>query len=999
MTLNNKTTLNNEPVSFDNKEREKIEAFSDKLFDDSYTIIGNLNCKAYVTEEPLPFSKKLCGNLKKIGIGDKWAQNTFDCAWFHVTGKIPEDISENELVFLLNCGGEGLIYDNCGNEIQSITCYSAGFGAGLGIPVKRVVPFDSRLIIDGKADFWIDCGANDLFGEMDDESRIKELCVAKRNAKIRELAFDVQTLVSAYDYGSDTRFNAEIKKCLDELMQLPAVTEDNAGEALIKTKKLLKKKNSDNNTFTYSALGHAHLDLAWLWPIRESKRKGARTFSTQLKNIELYPDYIFGASQAQLYQWMKDGYPAIYNRIKDAAKTKNWDLQGATWVEMDSNLINGESLVRQFFYGKKFFRDEFGEDMKIFWVPDSFGYSACIPQVMKLADVPYFLTQKISWSIYNKFPYHSFYWQGLDGSKVLAHMLPEDTYNSPVRADLMVFGESNYREREISNNAMMLYGIGDGGAGPGYEHIERALRYKDLSGVPKVKFEKSLDFFSKLDDSSVPYPSHSGELYLERHQGTYTTQSKNKRFNRKCEFALRNYEMLMPAAKEAGVALPISHSALEELWKEVLLYQFHDILPGSSINRVYDECVKRYEIIYNTLSNSIDCIVNKLSNSKTVYNFNSFEYSKPIEFDGKWYKADVPALGCVSLGAEDEIKAFNAKCGYNFIENDKVRIEFENGCIASMYDKTLSKEIVMRGKKAAVISQYDDLGDCWDIKDCCASYIQTKKDAKCIDFSTGKNGAKAYAKAKYVIGDTVITQEFSVIDGEAQLYGRLDIDCHQKASMLRIAFPVSVKTEECSYNIQFGHISRKTTENNSIETAQFETSGQKFVDMSEDDYGVSLINDCKYGYRCKHGVMDINLIRSPKDGPGHNVDQGMQTVYYALFPHKGRLGSETYKAAYLLNNPLITAGSEIKEHHSFALFETNNENIILETIKEAEDGNGVIVRFYNSSSQSQSADIKLNGYQSAEIVNIMEDKISDKTDTLISLHSFELINIRYIKNK
>ena len=985
----------NKIIESDLSPRQRADRFMYSQFDSAYTVVGSLNCTAYVTDEPLTFKNRFGGKKIELSVGDKWAQKVFDCAWFHITGRLPEGCDESKTVFIINCGGEGLITDNNGDEKQSITCCASGYDYSLGEPVKRIVPFDNSLCQGSKVDFWIDCASNDLFGNMKNEARMAELYVARENTQTRALAYDIQVLLSVYDNGSDREF---AQACFDAILKIVdsgVANEEQALAARALLRPLLETKNT-GNTFTYSAIGHAHLDLAWLWPIRETIRKGGRTFSTQIKNIERYPGYVFGASQAQLYQWVKDNYPKTYKKVQALAKTPNWDVQGATWVEMDSNLIGGESMVRQFFYGKKFYRDEFGLDIKIFWVPDSFGYSACLPQVMQLAGVPYFLTQKISWNTYNKFPYHSFYWAGLDGTKVLSHMLPEDTYNSHMNGDLLTKGEKNYMERSISDCAMSLYGIGDGGAGPGYEHIERAVRFNDLRGIPKVHMEKSMDFFNRFDDGKTPYPTYSGELYLEKHQGTYTTRSDNKRFNRKCEFALRNYEMLMPLARKNGIELPVSHEELEALWKEVLLYQFHDILPGSSINRVYEETRPRYEFILNTLTNAAQYLLSKLCKSQSVVNLNSFSYDKRIKIDDKWYSISVPAFGAVSASPDKLTKEFSAACGYNYIENDAVKVSFTDGFITSVFDKKLKREFITDGKKAAVISQYTDDGDCWDMPKSRADYVQTKRDADCTDFITGKDGAKAFADAKYSVGDCTMSQHFYITDGSPAVYCDLVIDNNTNRSMLRIAFPFNVKTEECAFNIQFGHIKRRMTENNSVETAQFEVSGHKFADMSEDSCGISLINDCKYGYRCKNGTIDLNLVRSPVRGPGKNVDLIGQTVHYAVLPHSGSLGTDTYKEAYLLNNPLIVVDNDNKSAaDECGFFNCDNDNIILETVKEAEDGNGIIVRLYNSSSEAQSADISVCGYSPVQVTDIPENMLSEKTDGRLSLHGFELINIRF----
>ncbi len=971
------------------KKTQRLEELTDKLFENAYTKLCDLSCTAYVTSEPLPFEEKENGRKIELAINGKWAEEVFDCAWFHITGKIPEDYDKNDLVFLINCGGEGLIYDLDGNPKQAITCYASDFDYTLGKPEKKVVLTDG--LTDGDSiEFWIDCAANDLFGKMKNESRMELLCVAKKNEQTRALAYDLQVLTSVSDYTKDKEFSDLIVSTLTEAVAVyETVDESNAAEIRAKIAHLWDNKNTEE-AFTYYAIGHAHLDLAWLWPIRESKRKGARTFTTQFMNIARYPDYIFGASQAQLYQWVKECYPDVYKKVQELAKTKNWDVQGATWVEMDSNLIGGESMIRQFFYGKKFFLEEFGQEMKIFWVPDSFGYSACIPQVMKLADVPYFLTQKMSWNTVNKFPYHTFNWQGLDGTQVFAHMLPDNTYNGPVRADFLDAGEKNYQERAISDKAMMLFGIGDGGAGPGFEHIERMHRLADLKGMPKVKPMKSLEFFKLLDDGTQ-YPTHKGELYLEKHQGTYTTQSKNKKYNRKCEFSLRNYELLAYLASAKGVAAPIGKDELDNIWREILLYQFHDILPGSSINRVYEESVARYEIIYARLNDAIAELSKALCKGKGWLNLTSYNYTKTLENDGKWYSVNVPAIGFAGVDSAEEITAFSATAGADFIENDKVKVTFKDGLIVSLFDKSLGKELIKAEAGANLFSMYTDVGDCWDIKP--VDYQKDKTDAVCTAFETGVCGAKAYAKVAYKVCDTEVWQTISITDNSALVTFETKVNFVAKEQMLRAAFPVNIKTETAKFNIQFGHIERKTTENDSWDTAQYEVSGQKFVDFSQGDYGISLIDDCKYGYRCKGDVIDIDLIRAPKDGPGENVDQGENFITYALYPHAGELGTDTYREAYILNNPPIFVDGAGDTANG--LYKSDNENIVLESVKIPEDKNGLLLRLYNASESAQSVTVGFEGRKVTETVNVPEKSLAP-CDGSLTFNPFELKIVRIV---
>lgn len=973
-----------------------VEDAMEILWERAYSMYSPLQCTAYVTREPLRFADRKQGEKMQLSVGDKWAQETFDCAWFHITGEVPTGIDMESMVFLLNCGGEGLVYTRDGIEKQSITCTASQYDYQLGKPVKRVV-FPDGLVFNDRIDFWVDCAANDLFGNLKEEARVAELHVAQMQPEIRALAYDLQVLYGAYEQNTDEDFQQELLQTLHETGKQVDEDIDDATAAQLRKRlaPLWAQHNSDTHTLQYMAVGHGHLDLAWLWPLRESKRKAARTLITQLMHLERYPDYVFGASQAQLYQWMKDGYPRIYDKVLAAAKTPRWEVQGATWVEMDSNLIAGESMIRQFFYGKQFFRQEFNQEMEMLWLPDSFGYSACLPQVMQLSDVPYFLTQKLSWNTVNKFPHHSFYWKGLDGTAVLSHMLPEDTYNSPMNPEFLRKGEENYTERAISDRAMILFGIGDGGAGPGFEHLERLARLKDVRGIPKVTPGSGIDFFRILDDGKTPYPSYQGELYLEKHQGTYTTQVKNKWFNRKCEFALNNYAWLMAAAIDAGCALPIKKAELDDIWKEVLLYQFHDILPGSSINRVYTESVARYTVLYARLQEGVAQLLAQLAGGRALVNFTPFSTPYIHKIDGNWKRFQLPAMGYAAIDAGETLSTFFAKAGEDFLENDRVRVTFSDGVIVSLWDKQLQREFCRGGAAMAQISQYEDTGDGWDIAP--VDYYKNEKvTAICTGFSTGTDGAQAYAEASYTVGDCRVQQRFSILDGSAQVDCTLDLDVNQASAMLRIAFPTAIETEECNFNLPFGHLTRRTTENNSIETAQYEVSGQKFVDLSEESYGLSLLNDCKYGFRCKDGLVDMNLVRSPKEGPSHDVDQGKQRVVYALLPHTGALGMETYRAAYLLNNPPQEVSGRA-DATMLAQYCTSNEQIVLESVKVPEDGNGLMARFYNAGASAASAQVELAGYRMQAVANVMEETREEKTDGCVTLNGFALVNIRFVK--
>ncbi len=968
---------------------EKLLSISKKVHDASFKTIGLLKGEGYYTNEPVTFENRQQGKKIELKEGLIWANNTFDCMWANFTADISgQDVNYNDIVFLLDLGGEGLVCNSLGEPKQAITCYATDYDYSLGKASKKIV-INQGYIKDKKVNFWVDTAGNDLFGKFNNSAKIMDMKVALFHKEIFALSYDIEILANALIYA-DRQYAKSIKKAYGKLFAINCATLTNttAQEYRQQITAVLQTKNTDK-AFEYSAIGHAHLDLAWLWPIRETYRKGARTFSNQLLNIKLYDNYIFGASQAQLYAWIKEKYPTIYSQVKAQIVANRWEVQGATWVEMDSNLISGESLIRQFFYGKKYFYDEFKEDMQVLWLPDSFGYSPCLPQVMKLANTPYFLTQKMSWNTTTKFPYHTFNWQGLDGSEVFAHMLPESTYNSPCRADKMIFGVKNYQENSISDKSMMLFGIGDGGAGPGFEHIERAIRQKDVKPIPKVKMRKSVEFFEEIVKEKDKFNTYRGELYLEKHQGTYTTQVMNKWFNRKCEFLLKNYELLIAMLGANDVELPINLVELEAIWKEILLYQFHDILPGSSIKRVYEESIARYNIIYKKLQEATYTLLQHMGAGENLFNPNSYDYNYKFQADNKWLELKVPKFAVVKKENATVVSKFFAKSDSNSIETDLYKLTFKNGLIVSLIDKSLNKDFVRAGECMGQYSLYDDFGDCWDFK---SNYRKTQKHMALSSFAINVDGASASATSKFELFGTIVEQKVCIIDGVKGINIETNIDFNSSVKTLRVSFATAVDSNKCAFNTQFGHIYRPTTENSPTEVAQIETSGQKFVDLSNGEYGISILNDCKYGYRNKFGVIDICLVRSPKGNPCENVDIGVKhKVAFTILPHSGQVGLDTYKYAYLLNNPIIHFKG-IKEN-SLNDIAIDNENIVVESTKIAQNKD-VIIRLYNASEHTQKCSITFNGSRPKYVVDIMENEIS-KADNEITLRSFELINLLF----
>jgi alpha-mannosidase len=729
------------------------------------------------------------------------------------------------------------------------------------------------------------------------------------------------------------------------------------------------------------------MDLAWLWPIRETVRKCARTFSTVLRMMERYPDYIFGASQPQQFQWMKDHYPSLYDQMKQRIAEGRFETQGVMWVEPDTNVPSGESLVRQILYGVRFFREEFSTRSKMLWEPDVFGYTGALPQILKKSGVDFFMTQKLSWNQVTKHPHHTFWWQGIDGSRVLAHMPPEDTYNGPAAPRSIVKIERDYLDKNVSDRALMLFGIGDGGGGPGEEHLERLARENNLAGLCPVVQEPAETFFKRLSQNSDRYCTWTGELYLEKHQGTFTTQARNKRFNRKLELALRELELMAVLAQHAKANYTFPKAEVDGIWREILLYQFHDILPGSSIARVYDESVARYSILEKQiadLTKSADqaylAAAAKPGNATVVFNSLSWPRTQWLKLESHWHNTTVPALGIATIpapqaGSEgtpedlDQPRATNRA-----LENQLLKVEFAaDGSITSILDKRCNRQVL--AAPGNVLAIYHDSGDAWD-------FPMDYRDRKLGSFKLQSteatvDGPRALIRQMFSFNKSTLTQEISLLAGSAQLEFATQVDWQESERMLRTSFPTTVIATEATCDIQFGSIRRPTHRNTLADVAKMEICAHKFVDLSDRGFGVALLNDCKYGHALIDGTIDLNLLRSPNH-PGTAADRGAQQFCYALLPHLGdHVAGNVMQAGYEFNIPLrvLGHGEPIpSSQNGISLLQIDADNIVIETIKPAEAGSGWIVRLYESTGASTDARLTLpHGIAKVAMVNLIEE--------------------------
>lgn len=998
-------------MPYETVKPERLKAMLEKWKEEIYVPLAELRVAAWVTQEPVPYEERMSGKWMELSPGDRWG-GLWDCAWFRFEGVVPESAKGAKVVLLIDVNGELCLVDGQGSPRQGLTNINSEFDYSLGLPGKRVVHVSDASAGSERIEWWGDAGCNDLFGRYR-SGTLKEASIAICREELRALYYDAEVLLETAErlHAGSARKERILQALYEVSLLMTELSDDRIGRARALLGEQLAKRGGDP-VLTIHAVGHAHMDLAWLWPIRETIRKGARTFATALRMLERYPDYVFGASQPQLYDWMKRHYPKLYEEISRQVAEGRWEPQGAMWVEADTNVPGGESLVRQLLYGKRFFQQEFGREMKSLWMPDVFGYTASLPQLLKKSGVDYMMTQKLSWSEYNRHPHHTFMWEGIDGSRVLMHMPPEDTYNSPAAPRSIMKAESEYLDKNVSEHCLMLFGIGDGGGGPGEEHLERLSREKNLLGLSPVVQTASSVLFEKLERNADRYQTWRGELYLEKHQGTLTSQARNKRYNRKLEKALRELEF---AASLAGSLCdyPYPANELEEIWKEALLYQFHDILPGSSIKRVYDESLERYAILQERVgamvAETYGVIASHLPSSKPeqptdsnrIVLFNSLPWAREewVKVGGSWIQPSVPPMGYAVVHVTEstegmaetaasaeaptaaQTRAPEASAEELRLENDLLRLTFSrDGSISSIYDKEHRREVVRESGRANELQIYNDDGDAWDFRQDYRLAGGMSLRLEGADAFT--DGPVAGIVQHYGFGESRLTQKVALTQGSRRIDFATDVDWRESGKMLRASFPVNIRTDTVSCEIQFGYLKRPTHRNTMWDYAKDEICAHHWIDLSEPDYGVALLNDCKYGHRAEGGVLDLNLLRSPSY-PDPEADRAVHAFTYALYPHGGdHVRAEVYKRGYELNVPLQAAaavpdsdmGDQLPE--TFAFLTLDHPGIMVEAVKRAEEGGDLIVRLYETGGTRVQAALR-PGFEIRDVwlCDLMEQKL------------------------
>jgi alpha-mannosidase len=961
----------------------------DRLRAASYQELVPLQMTVWATQEPVSFTHRFQGTQTTVSIGETWGKKLFDCAWFRLTAELPPSFLQHELVARIDVNGELLIVDGHGRPLRALTNVTSEFARAHGEPGKVDFPLTPEMIVQGRVELWADAAFNDLFGGVQGDGKIVQAIVCAHRADIKALYFDFEVLCDVLEAMADdidlcARVNASLEAAGEHLRDGFDADSVAAARAALAAHFAPSDKTDDLRVW---AVGHAHLDLAWLWPIRETIRKGARTFATALANHELYPEHILGMSQPQLYAWMKTHYPEFYARIKQGVRDGSIELQGRFWVEPDCNIPNGESLVRQVVYGAQFFREEFGFVPAQCWQPDVFGYNGQLPQILAKSGHDAFMTQKLSWNLVNRFPHHSFHWEGIDGTSILTHMLPEETYNGPAAPKSLKKIRDEYAQRDVSGHALMCFGIGDGGAGPGMEHLERLRRLRAFETLPEVKIEPTPDFFAEWRKDAEKFPRWKGELYLERHQGTLTTQALTKKNNRHCEIALRELEWLSVLAENLG-GHPYPTSELQEIWREVLLYQFHDVLPGSSIKRVYDECTPRYAAMLERIETLARAALENLAPTLNVAGaqlaFNALSTSRTdwVSRHDQWHQLRTPALGWAIIPVTPTAVTGTLSASDRHLENDLLRVEFAaDGTLSSIRRKNNPQELELLapGETANALCVYPDRGDAWDFDADIPNknvwlYLAETPQRPVLHTSSAKlNGPHAIVEQVYKIGRSTIQQRIVLAAGAELVEFEHTIDWQEPAHLLKVVFPTSISAETARFEIPFGSLHRSTREDDSVSKAQFEVPGHQWIDLSQADRGLALYNDCKYGFRVKGHRMEMTLIRSVPhpssavitvDDSGKPLgsvqreytDLGRHTLRYAIQPHAGHLDEATLTArARQFNTPLRFHDSVIKPATttvpSGSWLNINHPGLELTTCKKAEDRTGIILRLCNVTPQ------------------------------------------------
>lgn len=795
-------------------------------------------------------------------------------------------------------------------------------------------------------------------------------------------------------------------------------------------------------------VGHTHIDVAWLWRLKNTREKCARSFSTVLRLMEQYPEYTFLQTQPQLYEYIKEDYPEMFEKIKAKVKEGKWEADGGMWVEADCNLTSGESLTRQILVGGKFFREELGQEIKYLWLPDVFGYSWALPQILKKSGIPMFMTTKISWNQYNRMPHDTFKWRGIDGSEVLTHFItaPEPwsqpgswfyTYNGHLTPKIVKGVYDAYSDKELTDEMLISYGYGDGGGGVNRDMLELRRRIDKMPGLPTLETGKASDYFKGLQEKVANTDQYvhtwDGELYLEYHRGTYTSQAYNKKMNRFLENYYRKVEWLTALeALDKGHIEEAKQDTLTDGWKIILTHQFHDIIPGSSIHEVYEDSRVNYEeakkIAEEVETSALNHLLHKDSKKWTIINSTNWERSEEafvahteegyfVDEEGNMlqsqkthkgslvYVDKIPPMGWKTISLVEKT-CDEVEPNQVFTFTDRVietpyykAVLNESGHIISLQDKEEGRQVLREGECANVIQMFEDkplAHEAWDIDIFYQEKMREVTDLTRMEvIEVGPLQMVIRLEWKYM--NTTIKQDMVFYKEDKRIDFKTWVDFRERKQLMKVAFPVDIRSTYATYDVQYGNVQRPTHWNTSWDWARFETVAHKWVDLSERNYGVSLMNDCKYGHDIKDHTIRLTLLKSATH-PDTEQDQGEHEFTYSLLPHaKSWVEADTEKRAYFLNNPLqVVEGKANEQVYSF--LSCDNNFIEVDAIKRSEDGKALVIRAHEYTGGKQEAIFDLampvKAWQEADLMERAEGEKYTNEPIKLTFGPYEIKTLR-----
>ena len=1003
------------------KAFELAERLARRLRRDLFCAMAPLKSEFALAGRQTPFDERLSLTYRPIAPGEVWGR-TWQTGWFHFTGKLPRRPEQECVpVVRINTGGEALLFDASGKALTGLTAFC--WFADDFVREEYFPPKPPRAL-----DYWCAATANKLAGLDVDydpalaaeangsfEARFTLAEAGWMRTAVKALILDLKCLLSLAETLPDGDYRRRaFARAFSAADAAYADNPDNAQAARACLAPLLARP-ANADALTVTAVGHSHLDTAYMWPVRETVQKAARTFATQLALLDACPDYVFGASTPLHYQMVKEHYPELYARIRQAVAAKRWEPQGGMWVEADLNVPDGESLVRQFLHGKNFFRDEFGVEVRNVWLPDDFGYGASLPQIMKLARCESFVSIKIAVGEWDKFPCHTFRWRGIDGTEVLAHLPPEGFYSSWLQPKTLCKAQNDYAESAETGEFLSLFGLGDGGAGATRDEIEAGRRLANLEDAPKVRFGAAQPLLDRLRRHWDALPVWDGEIYLERHRGITSSLARFKRGNRKREQLLAATEFLCSAVL-GGKDYPAEQ--FDQAWKLLLLHQFHDILSGTSIDETYQEVERDYARIDALCAEAralAEARLRKRAGALLLVNTLNMVWRGWVTLPAEWggmstqdalatrRNADGSVEAYVELAPLSDLtlrrgarKAPAAKAVATrrpILENDRMRYEFDADLhLVSAYDKRERLELIREGQFGNDLRLYRDYPDdyeAWDIdrhyRDCLVARPSNPSG------SVAQEGDRL--TATLTVGSSVIRQQV-LLDRESPLLTfRTELEWHEKRRMLRVVFPTTLSSDFATYDVQFGTLRRPTHENTSWDQARFEVMHHKYMDLSGNWGGVALLNDCKYGGRVFGQDLELTLQRSPRF-PSLHTEEGRQEFQYAFYPHPGTCALANVAAVAECFNrpPLALPGRDAMPPRTF----TVGPEVALAAFKRAEKGTDLIIRLVER--QGMQAEVEVNaarGYRLAEC-DLLEWEARPVQAKRLSLafHPFEIKTLR-----